>query len=137
MTMTRRDLASITLGVLFIGLLIFASLWVLKPFLFATIWATMVVVATWPLLLWVQARLWNRRTLAVIVMTLFMLLLFMVPVALAIGTIVQNSDHIVEWAKSIANFQVPPPPTGLPVCHLSAAKQRRHGNRQLIPAARN
>ena len=110
MSISRRDLATSTLGVLFIGVLIFASLWVLKPFLFATIWATMVVVATWPVLLWVQAKLWKSRTLAVILMTLFMLLLFMVPVALAIGTIVQNSDRIVEWTKSIADFQVPPPP---------------------------
>ncbi len=110
MTNTRRDLATTTLGVLFIGVLIFASLWVLKPFLFATVWATMVVVATWPVLLWVQAKLWNSRALAVIVMTLIMLLLFMVPVALAIGTIVQNADQIVEWARLIADFRIPSPP---------------------------
>ena len=110
MTNTRRDLATTTLGVLFIGVLIFASLWVLKPFLFATVWATMVVVATWPVLLWVQAKLWNSRTLAVIVMTLIMLLLFMVPVALAIGTIVQNADQIVEWARLAADFRIPSPP---------------------------
>ncbi|HTN94222.1 MAG TPA: AI-2E family transporter YdiK [Gallionella sp.] len=124
MNMTRRDLAGITLGVLSIGALIIASLWVLKPFLFATVWATMVVVATWPVLLWVQARLWNSRALAVIVMTLFMLLLFMVPVALAVGTIVENSDQIVEWAKSIADFQIPPPPhwvAGLPFVGGKAA----------------
>jgi predicted PurR-regulated permease PerM len=125
MTNTRRDLATITLGVLFIGLLIFASLWVLKPFLFATVWATMVVVATWPVLLWVQAKLWNSRALAVIVMTLFMLLLFMVPVALAVGTIVQNSDQIVEWARSIAGFRIPAPPdwiAGLPFIGHHAAE---------------
>jgi predicted PurR-regulated permease PerM len=110
MTNTRSDLAKTTLGVLFIGLLIIASLWVLQPFLPAIIWATMVVVATWPVLLWVQAMLWNSRALAVTVMSLILLLLFMVPMALAIGTIVQNSDQIVEWTKSIADFRIPAPP---------------------------
>ena len=45
-----RDVVRITLSVLVIGLLIFACLWVLEPFLAAIVWATMVVVATWPML---------------------------------------------------------------------------------------
>ena len=32
----------------------------------STIWAAMVVVATWPAFLWIQARLWRRRSLAVL-----------------------------------------------------------------------
>jgi predicted PurR-regulated permease PerM len=99
MTDTRSDLAKTTLGVLFIGVLIIATLWILEPFLPAIIWATMVAVATWPLLLRLQALLWNSRALAVTVMTLVLLLLFVVPMALAIGTIVQKSDQIVEWTK--------------------------------------
>jgi predicted PurR-regulated permease PerM len=110
MTNARSDLAKTTLGVLFIGVLIIGTLWILRPFLAATIWATMVVVATWPVLRWVQARLWNSRALAVTVMTLILLMVFMVPMALAIGTIVQNSDQIVEWTKSIATFRIPAPP---------------------------
>jgi predicted PurR-regulated permease PerM len=43
-------------------------------------------------------------------MTLALLLLFVIPMVLAIGTIVQNSDQIVEWTKLIVNFQIPPPP---------------------------
>jgi predicted PurR-regulated permease PerM len=116
MTDTRSDLAKTTLGVLFIGLLIIASLWVLEPFLPAIIWATMVAVATWPALLRLQAILWNSRALAVTVMTLLLLLLFVVPAALAIGTIVQNSDQIVEWTKLIADFRIPAPPDW--VAHL-------------------
>ena len=41
-----RDLTRTTLAVLFIGVLIAASFWVLRPFLPALIWATMIVVAT-------------------------------------------------------------------------------------------
>jgi len=47
----QRDLTRTTLAVLFIGMLIAASLLILRPFLAATIWATMIVVATWPVLL--------------------------------------------------------------------------------------
>ncbi len=111
------DLVRTTLGVLAIGALIIASLWILRPFLAATIWATMIVVATWPLLLWFQARLWNRRSLAVAVMSLLLLLLFVAPLMLAIATIVQHSASIVGMAKAVINFRLPAPPewlSGLP-----------------------
>ena len=60
-----RDLPRLVLAVLWIGALIALSLWILKPFLPAMLWATTIVVATWPLMLSMQARLWNRRWLAV------------------------------------------------------------------------
>ena len=86
-----RDLARITLAVLFLGLMIAADLWVLQPFITATLWATMVVVATWPLMLALQRRLGGRRWLAVTVMTGAMLLVFFVPLVLAVTTIVRLS----------------------------------------------
>jgi predicted PurR-regulated permease PerM len=100
-----RDLARTTFAVLFIGALLAASLWVLRPFLGPAIWATMVVVATWPLMRQLQAWLWGRRGLAVAVMTLLLLLLFVVPLVLAIVTIVDNADRMVEWAKLAASWR--------------------------------
>jgi predicted PurR-regulated permease PerM len=105
-----RDLARITLGVLFIGLLIVTSLWILQPFLGATIWATMIVVATWPLMLAVERRLGGRRGFAVAVMTVTMLLLLVGPLATAIVTIVDRRDDITNLAASLATANVPPPP---------------------------
>jgi predicted PurR-regulated permease PerM len=101
------DLARTTFGVLVIGLLLAASLWILRPFLGPTIWAVMVVVATWPLMLRVQRHLWGRRALAVAVMTLALLLLFVVPLSLAIVTIVGNADRLVEWAKLASTYTCP------------------------------
>jgi predicted PurR-regulated permease PerM len=118
MTPTQRDLTQITLGVIFIGGLIAASFWILWPFLPAVIWATMLVVATWPVMLRIQARLWHKRSLAVAVMTLTLLLVLVVPLSLAITTLVDNSDRIAGWAKWSTEFKVPPPPdwvAGLPV----------------------
>ncbi|MGH8650331.1 MAG: AI-2E family transporter YdiK, partial [Burkholderiales bacterium] len=105
-----RDLTRITLAVIFIGLLIVACLWILQPFLAATVWATMIVVATWPMMLGVQARLGGRRWAAVAVMTLVMLLLLVVPLVLAIATIVDHADDMVAWFKAIAAAGIPSPP---------------------------
>lgn len=110
MTQPQRELARTLLTVIFIGGLIVASLWILRPFIAAFIWATMIVVATWPVLLWFQARLWQRRWLAILAMTGVLLLVFAVPLALAIGTIVLNAEEIVTRVKSIVGFRMPTPP---------------------------
>jgi predicted PurR-regulated permease PerM len=101
------DLTRTTLAVLFIGLLIGACLWILRPFIGATIWATMIVVATWPLMQRVQARLWGRRSLAVLVMTLALLLLFVAPLTMAVATIVGNVDTIASWVHIATTWEVP------------------------------
>ena len=90
----RVDLPRVTLGVLCIGGLLFAALWVLSPFIGAAIWAAMIVVATWPLMRQLQARLWNRRGAAVAVMTLALLVLFVLPVTMVVLTLVQNANEI-------------------------------------------
>ncbi|HSC93773.1 MAG TPA: AI-2E family transporter YdiK [Burkholderiales bacterium] len=105
-----RDLTRITLAVIVIGLMIVACLWILQPFLAATIWATMIVVATWPMMLGVQARLGGRRWAAVSVMTFAMLLVLVVPIVLAVATIVDHADQMVAWAKAVAAAGIPSPP---------------------------
>ena len=104
------DLTRTTLAVLFIGGLIGVSFWILRPFLGAIIWATMIVVPTWPIMLKVQARLRGRRWYAVAVMTAGLVLVLVVPLTLAIGTIVGNADVVVGWARSLAYLSLPSPP---------------------------
>ncbi len=114
----RADLARTTLGVLFIGGLTVASLWILQPFLGAFIWATMVVVATWPLLRSVELHLGGRRGLAVTVMTLVVMLVFLLPVIAAIGLIAKYADDAARWAMHIVQQPLPQPPGwlgGLPL----------------------
>src|SRR5215471_4507921 len=105
-----RDIPRITLGVLCIGVMIVACLWVLRPFIAATLWAATVVVATWPMMLALQSRLGGRRWLAVTVMTGAMLLLLVVPLALAVSTIIDHADDIVRWARAAVDAGVPSPP---------------------------
>src|ERR1700748_737374 len=93
---TRRGMAApseltrTTLAVLFVGGLIATSFWILWPFLPALIWATTLVVATWPIMLHVQAHLWRKRSLAVAVMTIALLVIFVLPFWLAITTITEH-----------------------------------------------
>lgn len=106
----QRDLVRTILEVLVIAALVIASLWFLSPFLPAIVWATMIVVATWPLFLGLEARLWRRRGLAVTLMTLAILLVLFVPLSLAIGALVENADSAVAFGKRIAQEGLPPPP---------------------------
>jgi predicted PurR-regulated permease PerM len=109
----RNDLTRTTLAILFIAALIAGSVWILRPFLPAMLWAAMLAIATWPILRSVQARLWNSRGLAVTVMTISILLVFVVPFWLAIGTIVRHSGQIIEWAEHLAATGLPSPPAWL------------------------
>src|SRR3974390_1350655 len=96
-----RDLTRTVLAVLCIGGLLGATVWIVRPFLSALLWATMVVISTWPLLLPVRARLGQKRGLAVAVMTLALLLLLLIPLSLAVGDLISNMDSIVEQVKSL------------------------------------
>ena len=113
MTDIRRDLARNTLAILCILGLIGLALWVLRPFLAATVWATMIVVASWPWLLALEARCGHRRTPAVLVMTLGLLLLLVLPLWLAIDTIVEHADALSGAAQGIIDNGLPPPPAWL------------------------
>jgi len=113
MTHPHQDLTRSTLAVLFIGGLIAASFWVMRPFLPAIIWAVTLVIATWPLMLRVQRYTGNRRGVAVSVMTLGLLLVLIVPLWLAISTIVVNADQIAELVRTVLSLRVPPPPAWL------------------------
>jgi len=105
-----RDITRVTLAVLFIGALITASFWIFRPFLTSFIWATIIVVATWPLLLKLQALLWHRRGLAVGAMTVVLLLVLVIPLTLAVSAIIESADKITDWIKSLGTFTLPTMP---------------------------
>jgi len=93
------DLTRTMLGVLFIGALIAASFWILLPFLTAILWATTIVITTWPIMLGLQAGLRGKRWLAVTVMTVLLLLVIIVPLSLAVATIVDKMGDIAAWGS--------------------------------------
>ena len=107
---TPNDITRTTLSVLSIGALIIAAFWILKPFLLAILWASMIVTATWPILLRVEKLLWGKRTLAALAMTLLLSLLVVAPLTMILGAMVANADRIVSWVESLSSITLMAPP---------------------------
>src|SRR5262245_4270001 len=107
------DVTHATLSVLFLALLAGSTLWVLSPFLMAMLWAVIVCVATWPILLKLERVLGGRRRLAVALITAAILLVVFVPVILALVTIVNHAWNITEEIESFKSVALPPAPAWL------------------------
>ena len=108
-----RDLTRTTLGVLFLAGLLATSFWMLKPFLPALLWATTLVVATWPLMRRLEGWLFGKRWLAIAVMLVVLLLFLVLPFTLAVGTLVDNAEGMVGWIQKAMQGPLPAPPAWL------------------------
>ncbi|WP_159871114.1 MULTISPECIES: AI-2E family transporter YdiK [unclassified Raoultella] len=91
-----RDIPQVLLSVLFLSLIIVSCLWVVQPFILSFAWAGTVVIATWPVLLRLQRLLFGKRALAVLVMTVLLFLLFVIPIALLVNSLVDNSAPLIK-----------------------------------------
>lgn len=100
------DFPQIVFTLMLITLLIVACFWVVQPFILGFAWASMVVIATWPLMIKLQGLLWGRRSLAVVAMTLILILLFIIPIALLVNSLIDNSAPVIQWATS-GQLQIP------------------------------
>jgi predicted PurR-regulated permease PerM len=110
--------------VLFIGLLIAGSLWVLAPFIAALIWATTIVVATWPVMQRLERAFGGRRTPAVAVMTLAILAILIVPMVVGLNAIFGLTDEAKALVERLGASAVPAAPAwlaGLPMLGERAA----------------
>ena len=101
------------LQLLAMGALIAASLWILRPFLIAMMWAVTIVVATWPILLSLQQRLRGKRSIAVGIMTAALLFTMLAPLYLAISTVAENINKIADLPSYLASIDLPQLPSWL------------------------
>jgi len=93
-----------------------------QPFLVALTWAATIAVATWPLLLFAQAWLGGRRSLAVTLMTVALSLVLVVPLYFGLTAIVRNAAELARWSQSLATITVPSPPDWMETVPLVGAK---------------
>jgi predicted PurR-regulated permease PerM len=105
----KKDLVKNTLVIVLIGALLAACFWITSPFLPALIWASMIVIATWPLLIIIEKKVGGRRP-AVMVMMGLLLLVFVIPFTLAVGTIVENAPQLTTLGKQLVSLEIPAPP---------------------------
>lgn len=107
---SRGQVARIMLTVIILSMLIAGSLWTLKPFLGGLIWATTIVVATWPALLMFQRNFGGKRSWAVVAMTLIVLVAFITPFILAIDALLGAAERSPTVLQSFLARGLNPPP---------------------------
>ena len=117
-----NNLTRTTLNVAAIGGLAVTSIWVMQPFLLGLIWAATIVVATWPLLEIVQTRVGGRRALAALIMTLALLIIFLLPLGIAVITITSHFDQITALISSAQSWTLPSAPEWLAALPLVGEK---------------
>lgn len=113
----RLDFMRYVLSIAVIAGLLFLSGWVLLPFMAAGVWAAMIVVATWPLLVGLQKLLGGSRSLATLIMTLAIVLLLIIPLWVSITTLVDHSSAIAQMVRELFSNGLPKAPdwvAGLP-----------------------
>lgn len=104
-----RTLIIITLT----SMLLLASLWVLAPFILGITWATMITVASWPLLLKLETLFRGHRSLAILTLITGLLVVLFLPFTLAIFTLVDHAGEIVALAASVKDLAAPTAPKWL------------------------
>lgn len=124
----RADLPRAVLAILFLVLLVGASLWILSPFLVAIVWATLIAVATWPLMRSLERLLWGKRKLASAVLTLALLSVVMVPLLAGLAAVVTHVDDIAGFVQKLSTRPLPPAPVWLGKIPLMGAKETETWN---------
>ena len=123
-----NDITYTTLSVLFIGVLIVSTFWILRPFLVSLVWASVIVIATWPAFERLETLMAGRRGFAVAAMALTILLIIVVPITLAVITIIDNAENIMAQLKHLSTQSLSAPPDwvgGIPLVGRKIAERWR------------
>jgi predicted PurR-regulated permease PerM len=98
MHMEERFLQFIQLAA--IAIIAVICYWILRPFIPAILFAIVVCISTWTLYLRLRRALWEKSTLAALVMILLLVLLVIVPSALLAVSLAYNVTGIVDAAMA-------------------------------------
>jgi len=96
----KMDLSQSILSMIFITSMGIISFLVIQPFLLGFSWASMIVIATWPLMLKIQKFLGGNRSLSVLIMIVIILLLFIIPVFFLVNSLIATSIPLIHWFSS-------------------------------------
>lgn len=101
------DLPKVLFGILSIAIMLSASFWIVLPFILSFIWAGMIVIATWPLLLRMERFVGGRRGSAALIMVMMLLVLFALPLILLGNSLAEGSHSVMVWLDSIKTGTLP------------------------------
>jgi predicted PurR-regulated permease PerM len=95
---------------LLVGGLIYACFEIVAPFIPSFIWALILSISTWPYYQFIARKLGGRENLAATILTLFLLMVFVIPALFALDALSTHlprvdalTDPVLEWVKG------PPP----------------------------
>jgi predicted PurR-regulated permease PerM len=95
-----------------LGLLLYWSLILVRPFISIVIWSVVLTVALYPVFEWMASRLGERRRLAAVLITLLSLLVVIGPATwLALGLV--DSLRMISERLDFSTLSIPPPSTSV------------------------
>lgn len=83
---------------------------VLKPFLPALLWSTILSISTWPAFRWLEKKLGGRTSLAAAIMSIVLAVGFLVPLSILGSSIAENFAKLAFNVLSTFENGPPPPP---------------------------
>src|SRR5579862_777514 len=113
MSEQRSQLISNAIVLACVAALLLGVLAVLRPFLTAIVWASIIVVATWPIMLRVQRLFGGRRGLAVAAMSSGLFIAVVAPVAYLLGTLVTRLPDLRDLGGRVLAGPWPQAPAWL------------------------
>ncbi len=99
------------IGVSILLLIALGCVYVLRPFLPALLWATILSISTWPAFRWMEAKLHGRTSLAAALMTLLLAIGFLVPLAILGTSLAENFAKFASHLIGVLESGPPPPPS--------------------------
>jgi predicted PurR-regulated permease PerM len=109
----RSQLISNAIVLACVAALLWGVLAVLRPFLSALVWAAIIVVATWPIMLRVERLFGGHRGLAVTAMSSGLFVAVVGPVALLLGTLITSLPELRDLGARLLAGPWPEPPAWL------------------------
>lgn len=94
-----------------VGGLVYACFQIVAPFIPSFIWALILSISTWPYYQFIAKKLGGRENIAATILTLFLLMVFVIPVLVALDAVSTHlpridssiTDPVLDWIKG------PPP----------------------------
>ncbi len=109
LTASNEAFVVLAIRLVCLGLLAYWALILIRPFLTIMIWSIIIAVALYPIFDWLSTKLYGRRALAAIAITLFSLLVMLGP-ATWLGLSLAESVQTLSARFSEGTIAVPPPP---------------------------
>lgn len=125
---------------LLVGGLLYACFQIVAPFIPSFIWALILALSTWPYYQFISRKLGGRDKTAAVIMTLFQLMIFVIPALFALEAVSTHLPRIDAVTEPVLEWIKGPPPEwlgGIPFIGEKLAEIWREGTfSSLISAER-